>query len=224
MTEFIGGITNAGRLALAGASEGSLRLGGVKIGSTSLTTAIIDKTATDISGNLELSLDVTYVYYTPFGLNKLVIFIELENEVTREVSIGNVMFFLDDGTPFAFGAFKRSLQKFPSGPDTGGDWYSIALNLLYPNITSKFTLNPSYSTEFALEQDLDENRVIKRFSGSRRFVAMANEYTLTPKIPGIMYIDRFSRWQVNPYFDLYSEDFTILSGGNAGDRYIRTIE
>ena len=223
MTEFFGGITDMGRVTLDLAEDGELQLGDVKIGSASRTNAVIDNSVTDFSGNLELHLDVTFVFYTPFGEDRLVIFVELEDEIKNPIDVGNVMFYLSDGTPFAWGAFERTVRKNPAGPDSGGDWFVLALNLQYEGIFNKFNLNPNYSTEFSLDRGKNENAVIETFNQNRRFSAMADAFTRNFNIPGYMFRNADLKWSINPMFDVQDSDFTRLSGGTVGDRYDRTI-
>lgn len=215
---FKGGITLAGRAALQGVSQ--LVLGNVKIGSASLATAVIGDSSTDIAGNQELLLDVTNVRYTPFGTDRLVIFIEVE--VTQSIEIGNVMFFLNDGTPLAWGAFDRTIKKTAKGEDTGGDWIVLALNLRFTGILDRFTLNPNYSTEFGLTTELNEQLVVSKHSGPKKISVMANAVIPNFNIPAWLF-QKPPFWAINPLFFQLGDDFDSISGGAVNDAYDRNF-
>lgn len=215
---FKGGITLAGRAALQGVSQ--LQLGNVKIGSASLANAVIDDSATDISGDLEASLDVTNVFYTPFGSDRLVIFTELE--MTSGMSIGNIMFFTSNSTPLAWGAFDRTVKKTAKGPDTGGDWIVLALNMRFTGILEKFDLNPSYSTEFEITTELTEALVVSEHTGPKKVSVMADAVVPNFNIPGLLF-QKPPFWAINPLFFQLGDDFDAISGGSVNDAYDRNF-
>lgn len=215
---FRGGITDAGRTALAAATAGSLQLGIVRIGNASLATHDIDGSITNYVGSLTAERGANTVFYTPFGSDRLVIFTDLRMDA--EMDIGNIVFFLDDGTPLAWGAFDRTLKKQAKGSDTGGDWVTLALSLQYDGILELFTLADAQSTEYDMVIQTNETTGQAAIEELSRITTVFDKLTTNLNIPAVAYAG--NQWYIDPFFFSMIADFTQISGGAVGDLYDRT--
>jgi len=219
MSFFTGGISDAGRAAIDAAVGNTLELGYVRIGTMSKAGgAIIDDTSTNVAGTAT-QYGADRVFYTVFGSNRIVLFTELEMDT--QATIGNIMFFLSNGTPLAWGLFDYNIKKEAKGPDTAGDWMVIALGVEKLNILDKFDLDPLQSTAFELPEAETNESAIIAFSKNRKILTVAKETTGNFDHPGAMFKGR--KWFISPFMVPIAEDFTEMSGGAVGDDYDRSI-
>jgi hypothetical protein len=219
MNFFVGGISDAGRAAIDAAADNSLQLGYVRIGTMSKAGgANIDDASTNVAGTVT-QLAADKVFYTVFGSNRIVLFTELE--MAGELTVGNIMFFLSDGTPLAWGLFDYNIKKAAKGPDTAGDWLMIALSIEKLNILDKLNLNTAQSTAFDLPESDTNFTAIVQFNLNRKIVTMAKETVGNFDLPGVMFKGR--KWFINPFVFPVGGDFEGLTGGTVGDEYDRSI-
>jgi hypothetical protein len=121
------------------------------------------------------------VFYTVFGSNRIVLFTELEMDT--QATIGNIMFFLSNGTPLAWGLFDYNIKKEAKGPDTAGDWMVIALGVEKLNILDKFDLDPLQSTAFELPEAETNESAIIAFSKNRKILMWRKRQPATSITP-----------------------------------------
>lgn len=216
--KFIGGITDIGKDKLDSASPESLTLGRVEIGSASLSVANFSNAINSLQGNKEIEFNAEDVIYTPFGNSRVVISINVE--ISGSLSIGNVLFYLSDGTPFAWGAFSRTIKKTANGPDTGGDWFTISLSLIHEDIFTLFDFTNQETTQFRLPIALNEEEAANQVANTRESI-IADAVTTNFNIPGYMFCK--DTHFINPFFLRISEGFDAVSGGVVGDAYDRSI-
>jgi hypothetical protein len=219
MSFFTGGISTAGRAAIDGAAAGALQLGYVRIGSMSRAGGTtMSNQSTNAVGNIT-QLAANKVFYTVFGSNRIVLFTELE--MVEELVIGNLVFFLSNGTPLAWGQFDYNIRKEAKGPDTAGDWIMLALSIEKPNLRGKFTLNSLQSTAFELPEAETNQSAIIQYSKNRKIVVAAKETVGNFDHPSIMFKGR--KWFINPFCVPVNSDFEELTGGVLSDSYDRSI-
>lgn len=209
---FQAGFAAGARAKITNADDGDLTLGNMKVGSVAMSSGEFqDSVTASLSGDELFATTNDDVLYTVYGSNRLLLTGLLRTNAS--FAFGNVMFYFGDGDPLAFGAFQTKIFKDAVTGSTS-DWIRIAIDLNLEGISDKFNLQTERSTNFSVAED---NENILDAVKPRGTSLIVRSFSAALGDPAFAFYK--DRWFVNSQFRESDYDFSVLSGGEAGDDY-----
>src|SRR6266481_5381813 len=142
-------LLNTGRNALVNALITNTPINITKLHISAIPNITLDPAATDVVGGIVYSSSSGNIFADVINSNELRILVKLDQTIGSFL-IGNVVLFLDDGTPFMSGSITTAVQKLVQNlPSEVGNIVTLNMTLTYTNVTTAVNvtiLNPLYAT------------------------------------------------------------------------------